>query len=195
MNDARAAGTVRVAAARSRRRAEGKSMIRAARADEMGRLQQIEVEAGRSFAAVGMDAVARDEPLPAAELLDYQRDGRAWVYTDEGDRPVAYLIAAWVDGVVHLEQVSVDPAFAGRGVGAGLIEHLVGWARERGSEALTLTTFAEVVWNAPYYERLGFRRLTEGELTPGLREIRAEEAAHGLDRWPRLAMRRELRGS
>jgi hypothetical protein len=49
-----------------------------------------------------------------------------------------------------------------------------------------------VPWNAPYYERLGFRRLADADLTPGLREIRAEEAAHGLDGWPRLAMRRDL---
>jgi hypothetical protein len=49
-----------------------------------------------------------------------------------------------------------------------------------------------VAWNAPYYERLGFQRLPDAELTPGLVAIRAEEAAHGLDEWPRLAMRRVL---
>ena len=38
-----------------------------------------------------------------------------------------------------------------------LIEHVAGWARAHGSPALTLTTFTEVPWNAPYYERLGFR--------------------------------------
>ena len=139
-----------------------------------------------------MDAVAGDEALPAEELLDYQQAGRAWVTVDENDRPIAYLIALWVDGVVHIEQVSVDPAHAGHGLGAALIEHVAGWARERGSAALTLTTFAEVPWNAPYYERLGFRRLADADLTPGLRAIRAEEAAHGLDEWPRLAMRRDL---
>ena len=139
-----------------------------------------------------MDAVAGDEALPAEELLDYQRAGRAWVTVDENDRPIAYLIALWVDGVVHIEQVSVDPAHAGHRLGAALIEHVAGWARERGSAALTLTTFAEVPWNAPYYERLGFRRLADADLTPGLRAIRAEEAAHGLDEWPRLAMRRDL---
>lgn len=148
--------------------------------------------AGRSFAAIGMDEVARDEALPAAELLEYQRDGRAWVVVDEVDRPVGYLIAEWVDGLVHIEQVSVDPAYAGRGLGRDLITHVADWARSCGSAALTLTTFAEVAWNAPYYERLGFRRLADSELTPGLREIRAEEAAHGLDRWPRLTMRRDL---
>jgi hypothetical protein len=46
--------------------------------------------------------------------------------------------------------------------------------------------------NGPYCERLGFRYLADGELTPSLKAIRAAEAAHGLDRWPRAAMRRDL---
>ena len=78
------------------------------------------------------------------------------------------------------------------GLGSRLVERVAGWARERGAPALTLTTYAEVAWNAPYYERLGFRRLADDELTPGLRAIRAAEAERGLDRWPRVGMRREL---
>ncbi len=167
-------------------------MIRVARAEDIEAMQTIEVAAGRMFRDVGMDRVAGDDPLPTAALLAYQQDGRAWVATDDADRPVAYLIADRVDGVVHIEQVSVHPDRAGRGLGAALIEQAARWAREHGSPALTLTTFAEVSWNAPYYERLGFRRLPDTELTPGLVAIRAEEAAHGLDEWPRLAMRRNL---
>jgi hypothetical protein len=49
-----------------------------------------------------------------------------------------------------------------------------------------------VAWNAPYYERLGFRRLHVAEETDGLRAMRAAERAHGLDRWPRVCMRRDL---
>ncbi|BFV60853.1 hypothetical protein KCMC57_up59570 [Kitasatospora sp. CMC57] len=49
--------------------------------------------------------------------------------------------------------------------------------------ALTLTTFAEVPWNAPYYVRCGFEVIEGDEVGPGLRAIRAREAAHGLDRW------------
>ncbi|NUO59744.1 MAG: GNAT family N-acetyltransferase, partial [Hamadaea sp.] len=56
----------------------------------------------------------------------------------------------------------------------------------------TLTTFVEVPWNAPYYARHGYRLLGEDELTSGLRAIRAREAALGLDKWPRTAMRRDL---
>ncbi|MGX6604389.1 GNAT family N-acetyltransferase [Micromonosporaceae bacterium Da 78-11] len=167
-------------------------MIRPAGDRDVAVMRVVEVAAGRVFAELGMLAVAEDEPLPAEVLLGYQRAGRAWVAADDGDRPVAYLIADWVDGNVHVEQVSVHPAQGGRRLGAGLIEEVAGWARERGAPALTLTTFAEVAWNAPYYERLGFRRLAEAELMPGLLEIRATEAAHGLDRWPRVAMRRDL---
>jgi len=152
----------------------------------------IEVAAGQMFAAVGMDFVAEDDPGTVEELLPYVRDGRAWVVDGPGGSPVAYLIADWVDGNAHVEQVSVDPAHAGRGLGASLVEHVAQWARERGAPALTLTTYTEVAWNGPYYERLGFRRLADGEITPGLRAVRAAEAAHGLDRWPRAAMRREL---
>lgn len=155
-------------------------------------MQRIEVEAGRMFLEVDMAAVAGDEPFGDAELRGYVSDGRAWVIDGEAGRPVAYALIKWADGTAHLEQISVLPSAAGRRLGAGLIEHLVTWAREHGSAALTLTTFVDVPWNAPYYERLGFRRLAEHELTPDLRAIRAEEAAHGLDRWPRLAMRRDL---
>ena len=57
---------------------------------------------------------------------------------------------------------------------------------------MTLTTFAEVPWNAPYYARLGFTILATDQLTPGLRRIRDHEVARGLDAWPRVAMRRPL---
>src|SRR5699024_9035775 len=75
---------------------------------------------------------------------------------------------------------SVAATHARRGLGRALIEHAAGLARERGAPCLTLTTFAQVPWNAPYYERIGFRTLDENELSPGLRAIRDAEAAHGL---------------
>lgn len=59
---------------------------------------------------------------------------------------------------------------------------------------LTLTTFEHVPWNAPYYARLGFRILDDAEVTPGLRAIRQREAEIGLDRWPRVCMRRDIAG-
>jgi GNAT superfamily N-acetyltransferase len=147
-------------------------MIRLARADDLPALQGIEVAAAAPFAEVGMTAIAEDAPPSLDVLGTYQSDGRAWVQVDADDRPVAYLIAQWVDGVAHIEQVSVHPDHAGQRIGRALIEHVAKWA----GTPLTLTTFADVRWNAPLYERYGFRRLADDELTDGLRAIRKVEA-------------------
>lgn len=166
--------------------------IRSARRSDLPLLQEIERAAGEPFRTVGMSWVADDDP-PPLELLDgYRRAGRAWVTEGPDGLPLGYLIADPVDGAAHIEQISVHPSAARRGLGRGLIAHLDGWAAAAGLGALTLTTFSRVPWNAPYYARLGFRVLTESELTDGLRKIRTEEAEHGLDRWPRVCMRRDV---
>lgn len=87
----------------------------------------------------------------------------------------------------------MHPDFARRRLGRALLEHAAATARRAGLPALTLTTFVEVPWNGPYYERCGFRWLAEEELTPGLRAVRETERARGLDRWPRGCMSRALR--
>jgi ribosomal protein S18 acetylase RimI-like enzyme len=166
--------------------------IRTVREEELPLLREIERAAGECFRDVGMPEIADDEPFPVEVLAAYRRSGLAWVAADDGDRPVGYLIAEVVDDAMHVEQVSVHPSCARRGIGRSLLGHLADVATSAGLPALTLTTFAEVPWNAPYYERCGFRRLDEGALPPGLREIRRREAAYGLDRWPRVCMRREL---
>ena len=89
----------------------------------------------------------------------------------------------------------MHPGSARRGVGRMLLDHAAAHARREGAPALTLTTFTEVPWNAPYYARCGFEFIDDSRLTPRLRKIREREAAHGLDRWPRVCMRRVLSGS
>jgi GNAT superfamily N-acetyltransferase len=97
-----------------------------------------------------------------------------------------------VDGCLYVEQVSVDPGRARRGLGRALLDHAAEQAVAAGIPAVTLTTFADVPWNAPYYLRCGFRVLDDGEVTEGLRAIRQREAALGLDQWPRVCMRRDV---
>ncbi|MBT2422323.1 GNAT family N-acetyltransferase [Streptomyces sp. ISL-22] len=166
--------------------------IRPAAPDELPVLQDIERAAGAAFRDLGMAAVADDEP-PALDVLErYRRAGRAWVACAGGDGPAGYLICEPVDGALHIEQVSVHPDAARRGMGRALLAYAADRAHEEGLTGLTLTTFTEVPWNAPYYARLGFRALAEADLTPGLQRIRAHEADAGLDRWPRACMRAEL---
>lgn len=164
-------------------------MIRAARPDDLPALRELESVAGAPFRDLGMTAVADDEPPSIADLAGFQDKGRAWVVAND-DEPVAYLLLDVIDGNAHVEQVSVHPDHARQGLGRKLLETAAAWAAQHGLPALTLTTYRDVPWNAPYYERLGFRVLTEAQMTAGLRSIRAHETARGLARWPRVTMRR-----
>jgi ribosomal protein S18 acetylase RimI-like enzyme len=165
--------------------------IRPASSSDYRRLQDIERLGGESFRALGMAAIADDEPFTDAELAGFVEAGHVWVAV-ESDQVMAYAVVDLVDGNVHIEQVTVDPAYAHRGLGAALIEHVQAYARSIGAPALTLTTFTDVPWNAPYYRRLGFRVMDATEIGPQLQAVRATEAQHGLDRWPRVCMLRPV---
>jgi GNAT superfamily N-acetyltransferase len=164
--------------------------IRPARPDDVARMREVEVAAGRPFADVGMDEVARDEPPTAEALLAYVDAGLAWVAEDGA--VVGFLLLARHGADAHVHQVSVLPERRGERIGRDLIDAAESAARDAGATRLTLTTFAEVPWNAPYYRRLGFAVLPDDELDDTLRGIRRAEAAHGLDRWPRVAMARPI---
>jgi GNAT superfamily N-acetyltransferase len=165
-------------------------MIRQARPDDLPELRAVERAAGLGFRGLGMDVVADDEPATIAELATYADDDRAWVFADADDRPVAYLLVDVLDGEAHIEQVSVRPGYGRRGIGRQLIEVAREWAVAHELPALSLTTYADVPWNGPYYARLGFEVVPPEEVAGGLRAIRATEAASGLDAWPRVVMRR-----
>jgi tRNA(Met) C34 N-acetyltransferase TmcA len=93
---------------------------------------------------------------------------------------VAYLLIDVTDGNAHVEQVSVHPEHARRGLGRTLLDTAAAWAEQRGLAALTLTTYSDVPWNAPYYEQLGFQIMAETQISNGFRRIREHEQARGL---------------
>ncbi|HTX11008.1 MAG TPA: GNAT family N-acetyltransferase [Solirubrobacteraceae bacterium] len=134
--------------------------------------------------------IAAHEPPSAAELEAYVSAGRAWVAVDASDRPVAYLLSDMVDGCAHIEQVSVVPEHARRGIGASLIDRLEADAAAKNQPALTLTTFRDVPWNAPYYARLGFVVLEVTEQGPEMRGLIEREERSIPSDMVRVAMRR-----
>jgi GNAT superfamily N-acetyltransferase len=166
--------------------------IRAPRPDELELLRDIERAAGALFAQVGLGAVAEHEPESVEALGAYLRAGHAWVITTDDDTPVGYAVVDIVDDCAHLEQISVHPNDGGEGLGATLLERVCELAEQEHYSAVTLTTFTDVPWNAPFYERHGFHAMTEAEIGPELDARRAHEAALGLDPAQRVCMRRAL---
>lgn len=166
--------------------------IRAPKADELERLRDIERVAGAMFADVGFPEVAAHEPESAEALAEYTRAGRAWLIADGDDVPVGYAIVDIVDGLAHLEQLSVVPDHGRRGLGTALLQHTCTWAEQHGYDAVTLTTFRDVAWNAPFYARHGFDIIADDEMGPEMRALCALETEHGLDPDQRVCMRRAV---
>lgn len=169
--------------------------VRPARFEDLEDLREIERLAGQRFREVGLDAVADDEPLSIDSLAQYADAGRAWVAVDDADRPVGYILIDEVDGLSHIEQLTVRPDWQGHGLARALIFEGVQAAYGAGrSPSLTLTTFDQVPWNRPLFERLGFRVLAEHEIGDELRAVRQTEAERGLDPTMRVAMLLDLEG-
>src|SRR5262249_5227717 len=126
------------------------------------------------------------------ELRAAQQAGLLWIARVDTYGLVGFALVEIVDGQPHLEEIDVCPAYGRRGVGRALIEDVCSWAAGAGYACLTLTTFRDIPWNAPFYARAGFRSLEPAELTPGLAAIVRDEASRGLDPTRRLVMRRNL---
>ena len=165
--------------------------IRPARTSDGAALREIERLAGEQFRDVGLSEVADDEPASVEKLGRYADEGRSWIAVADGV-PVGYVLVDVIDECAHVEQISVVPDHQGAGVGRALLEVVRAWAAAAGLSAVTLTTFADVPWNAPFYRRVGFRVLDEDELGLQLRDVRDSETAHGLDPAKRVCMRWEL---
>lgn len=166
--------------------------VRRATAADVAALQEIEVRAGRAFAEVGLPDVARDAPMASSVLEAHAADGRCAVVVGDDDRPLGYVVVDRVDAHAHVEQVSVDPDHQGQGLGRQLMAWVDDWARADGRQGVTLTTFRTVPWNAPLYERMGFRILGRDEIGPGLMTVVSDEAAAGLDPAARVCMLKPL---
>lgn len=163
--------------------------IRHAVAADTGALAEIERSASEAFLHLDdYAALATGDVMPEARQRELIAAGAVWVTTDGSGALVAFLSAERIGPRLHIWELSVLRTLQGRGLGRSLIAEAAGWASLQGLSALTLTTFCDVPWNAPFYGRLGFKALAPGELTPELRGILEDEARHGLPSDKRCAM-------
>jgi GNAT superfamily N-acetyltransferase len=158
--------------------------IRVADDHELPELVDIQRRGDTLFAVAGIGPLP--DPAAGHETVD-----DAVLLLVAGRPPVGFARVDEVDGHAHLEQISVLPGYMRRGIGTALLEAACTWAVERGYRAMTVCTFGDVDWNAPYYAKRGFVPLAQ--LTPGLKELRDWERDIGLDvLGRRVVMRREL---
>jgi predicted N-acetyltransferase YhbS len=166
--------------------------IRTACAEELPMLAQIERSAAALFLDTPYAFLANDEPLSLDFVRERLQVGQVWVAVDPQNVVVGFAITREVDDTIYLQEMDVAPAHGRRGLGSGLIETVCTWAQLQGYGAISLSTFGDLPWNAPFYSKLGFRILDESELSIGFQQIRLQELEAGLPISKRVMMSREL---
>jgi GNAT superfamily N-acetyltransferase len=168
----------------------GDVRIRRAQPGDAEALVEVERDAGRLFRGLpGYEAVADGEPTAVDVHRALASAGTAWV-AEAAAGPVGFLAAEPWEESLHIAELSVRRDHQRKGIARALIAEAAAEARRLGLGALTLTTFAEIPWNAPFYARLGFVP-AEGDAA-GERLMRALEADRGRHSQPRIAMRLPL---
>ncbi|MGE4371494.1 MAG: GNAT family N-acetyltransferase [Xanthobacter sp.] len=168
-------------------------LIRHATAHDVSRLPAIEHSAGQIFRSLPDLAWIADDDVQSEqrhlELIALGRQkGLALIAEDDTGQPVAFLNGEVAADGLHLWQMAVHPTVQRRRIGQRLLGRAADHAEALGLDALTLTTFRHVAWNAPYYQRLGFTLIAPAALNARLRAILEAEARAGLPASRRCAM-------
>ena len=74
----------------------------------------------------------------------------------EGGPAIGFVHVLELDGLAHLEQLAVLPAHGRRGHGRALVVAAMAEAHVRGHASITLRTYVDVPWNAPFCRSCGF---------------------------------------
>ena len=167
-------------------------MIRPAHRQEIVLLPQIENAADVRYGRVGLRQVIAMPPASVASLEQGRRDGRLWVAVSPINRVVGFALMKFSCGSAWLDQLSVLDRWQRLGLGAALIDRTAKRARELGHDRLYLSTYLDVPWNAPFYERRGFASVPRGEWPWAFRLQFMIENRRGHPSWRRTIMQRRL---
>jgi GNAT superfamily N-acetyltransferase len=149
-----------------------------------GQRQADTSEPGSEASAMGIEGEDRDHRRYNVQRRKIRRKPEVL------DPPVGFAIATILGPLAYLEELDVLPAHGRKGLGRKLIEAVVHWAKQKNYPHITLSTFSDIAWNRPFYERLGFKIMTENELESELKHIRTLEMKLGLPVEQRVFMRR-----
>jgi ribosomal protein S18 acetylase RimI-like enzyme len=156
--------------------------IRPAKPEDPAFLPAIEVAAARLFVGylgtLGLTDGMLQRTDSVEDLLRAQEAGLLWIAAEEADAPVGFAYLVELEDALHLDELRVHPWHGRRGLGTELLAQVCAQAGSAG-RAVTLSTFRDVPWNAPFFARHGFRVMEEAEWTPGLVALREGERRRG----------------
>lgn len=156
-------------------------------------LPGIEQSAGELFRDVDEVAwIADDENMTEERHLELVRGGASWVALGRYGDLRGFLCAERFAADLHIHELAVRRDRQQQGIGRGLLNRAILWAHVRDLPGVTLTTFRDIAWNAPWYLRQGFEVVPDHQLGERLAEILRREANLGLPMHRRCAMRLQM---
>ncbi len=166
--------------------------IRKANRVDVADLPAIERRAAQLFldqlASTGLTVDSLNHVNSVADLALACQAGRLWVAETAIAELVGFALVLDFGDYAHLDELSVVPEHGQRGVGSALLRQVCDWARAAGYRAVTLRTFRDVPWNAPFYEGRGFCIIDSAKLTPRHVELEQTEQQLGLSLDRRVTM-------
>jgi len=168
--------------------------IKPAKPEHIPALPAIERAAADIFPEGMISDQAKDYVLSLEEFKKALAKKHLWVAVTADNQPVGFaLVTVYASGQsAMLAELDVDPDHQQQGLGKALVKTVIEWAHHKGFRHLSLTTFSTIPWNwnAPFYEKMGFRRLSQNELTATLVAVLEKEDELGLKN--RVAMQLDL---
>ncbi len=98
-----------------------------------------------------------EDATPLSVFEAAQVSGHLWVALSPTGHCVGFALVEPSGDRLHLEELDVLPEHGGRGLGRALVSEVERWAIDNHFAEITLTSYRDVPWNAPFYARLGFR--------------------------------------
>ena len=167
-------------------------LIRPALPDETAIMQAIELDAAKSYAALPGYGFSVVLPARSDDEHAFARDHGARFVVEIDGAVAGFIMVIPLDRAAHIFEAAVLAAYQGRGIGKQLVAVAENYAREKGYAEMTLTTYRDVPWNTPFYERLGYAVFSPDGERPQMQGLMADEVEQGFAVAPRVAMKKTL---
>jgi GNAT superfamily N-acetyltransferase len=167
--------------------------IRAARGADAAAMPALEQSAGELFRNIpDLAHIADGENRSEQCYRALVAGGWCRIAEDKRGDVCGFLCAERHGAELYMCELAVRLDRQRLGIGRHLMAVTIRAAMRRRIEAVTLTTFSNVAWNAPFYARQGFRRSPRRNMGARLRAVLRREVEAGLPARQRCAMRLRL---
>ena len=143
----------------------GALRVRTASSDDITQICTIDRSATAKFGSIPELADLAEAKDSAPNIQQWLAVGRIYLVVDEQDHALGFIAAHPMDGVLYIAEISTSADHQGKGIGSMLLSSVFQWALVRCTHdgtptaRVSLTTYADVPWNGPWYLKRGFKEV------------------------------------